>query len=244
MSDPTPQRRTELAAERIREQILRGHYQVGERLPGERDMAARLGVNRGAVREALKTLELQGLVATRPGGTIVCALHDASISVVRHLLAIDGVPNVAVIAQLLDVQEMLVAGAARLAVERGSADDLLHARELAVALADATQHPETLPELFDEIVDLITRASGNLVLMLWRNTVRPALSERLAPLRPMMRPDPAIGGIVEQMASAIRMRDAAGTEEAIRRLLRRRRDQLLAVLEATAPEAGTDRRAH
>lgn len=224
---PAPPRRTQLAADRIRDDILRGSYRPGERLPGERDMAARLGVNRGAVREALKTLELQGLVTTRPGGTTVRALQEAGIDVVRHLLRIDGVPNRSFIAQLLDVHEMLVAGAARLAVERGSDDEMLHARELVERLPAAKGG---LPELFDEIVDLITRASGNLVLQLWRNTVRPALGEHLAKLHEMhIDPD-----IVSRLSRAIAVRDPTATEETARALLRQRRETLLSTLEERA----------
>ena len=125
-----------------------------------------------------------------------------------------------------------MAGAARLAVERGSDDQMLHAQELIRSLGDATLHPEKLPGLFDEIVDLITRASGNLVLMLWRNTVRPVLADQLAPLRARMQPDATMGEIVAALARAIGERDAVGTEESIRRLLRHRRDRMLAQLEA------------
>ena len=219
--------RSELAADRIRDDILRGTYRAGERLPGERDMAAHLGVHRGAVREALKALELQGLVTTRPGGTTVCAVQEASIGLVRHLLAVDGEPDRARIEQLLDVHEMLVSGAARLAVERGSDDDLQHAQELVARLADPAEGD--LQALFDEIVDLITRASANLVLQLWRNTVRPALAESLAPLRASLRPSSENRETVDALADAIERRDPAATEEAVRALLRERRSRLLAV---------------
>jgi len=192
----------------------------------------------------LKTLELQGLVATRPGGTTVCALHDASISVVRHLLRVDGVVDRAVIAQLLDVHEMLVCGATRLAIERGSDDDMLHAEELAHSLGDPALQGPRLLERFDEIIALITRASGNLVLRLWRNTVRPALAEQLDPVRDRIRPEPRHGEVVARLAAALRGRDADSAEEAVRRLLRHRRDQLLGALEASALEVRPDPRAH
>lgn len=216
-------RRTQLAADRIRDDILSGTYQAGERLPGERDMAARLGVNRGAVREALKTLELQGLVTTRPGGTRVRALQEARIGVVRHLLRVNGVANRPLVVQLLDVHEMLVAGAARLAVERGDDDEMARACALVARLADPAQ--SELPGLFDEIVELITRASGNLVLQLWRNTVRPALAEHLDLTGERFRPDPEC---VARLSEAIRRRDAGATEEAVHALLRQRSIQLLA----------------
>jgi DNA-binding FadR family transcriptional regulator len=230
-SSTSPPRRAEVTADRIREGILRGAWRAGERLPGERDMATQLGVHRGTVREALIALEHQGLVSTRPGGTIVCALQEASIGVVQHLLAVDGVPNRALIGQLLDVHEMLVAGAARLAVERGSRDELIRAEELVARLTDpAARTRAGLAELFDEIAELITRASGNLVLQLWRNTLRPALAEHLHTLRERLAPDPET---LARLSRGIRERDPTATEEGVRALLRQRRAELMAALDAT-----------
>jgi len=57
----------ESIAARLRNDILGGTYKAGERLPAERDLASRLGVNRGSVREALKKLEQMGLVLIRRG---------------------------------------------------------------------------------------------------------------------------------------------------------------------------------
>jgi DNA-binding FadR family transcriptional regulator len=230
MSPPSgAPRRAERAADQIRDEILRGAWRPGERLPGERDMAAALGVHRGTVREALIALEHQGLVSTQPGGTTVCAIQEAGIGVLRHLLAVDGVPNRTLIGQLLDVHEMLVAGAARLAVERGSQDELIRAEELVAKLADPARSRAGLASVFDEIAELITRASGNLVLQLWRNTLRPALAEHLDVHGARRAPDPAV---LASLSRGIRERDGAATEEGVRALLRQRRSELMAALDA------------
>ena len=52
----------------IRDQILDGRLAAGAKLPGERDLCTQLGVNRNALREALKRLEQMKLVAIHPGG--------------------------------------------------------------------------------------------------------------------------------------------------------------------------------
>jgi GntR family transcriptional repressor for pyruvate dehydrogenase complex len=231
MSPPSPgaPRRAEIAADRIRDGILRGTWRAGDRLPGERDMAARLGVHRGTVREALIALEHQGLVSTRPGGTVVCAIQEAGIGVLRHLLSVEGAPNRALIGHLLDVHEMLFAGAARLAVERGSRDDLIRAEELVAKLADPVRSRSSLAELLDDIAELITRASGNLVLQLWRNTLRPALADHLDLLRDRLAPD---ASVLARLSRGIRERDGAATEESVRALLRQRHSELMAALDA------------
>ncbi len=56
------------AAAQIEALILEGVLRSGDRLPGERDLAARLEISRPILREALKGLEARGLLTTRPGG--------------------------------------------------------------------------------------------------------------------------------------------------------------------------------
>jgi GntR family transcriptional repressor for pyruvate dehydrogenase complex len=48
--------------------ILEGVLRVGDRLPGERDLAAQLEVSRPILRNALRALEERGLLTTRHGG--------------------------------------------------------------------------------------------------------------------------------------------------------------------------------
>jgi GntR family transcriptional repressor for pyruvate dehydrogenase complex len=49
--------RADEIARALRDEILRGGYRPGERLPSERDLAARMGANRSSVREALAAEE-------------------------------------------------------------------------------------------------------------------------------------------------------------------------------------------
>lgn len=63
----------ESATRRISEMIRSGVWKEGERLPPERELAGMLGLSRGALREALRTLETLGLVKSRASsGWYVC----------------------------------------------------------------------------------------------------------------------------------------------------------------------------
>lgn len=69
----------------IEGRILAGTLEVGDSLPAERDLAAQLGVSRSAVREAVRTLEAQGVLrssvgAGRAGGTRVAALSSGALN--------------------------------------------------------------------------------------------------------------------------------------------------------------------
>jgi DNA-binding GntR family transcriptional regulator len=53
--------------ERIREQLDLGVLKPGDKLPPERDLAQQLGVSRNVLREALRSLEMAGVLRLRKG---------------------------------------------------------------------------------------------------------------------------------------------------------------------------------
>src|ERR671932_1123160 len=58
---------SELLAQRVRAAILVGDLPVGAQLPPEHELVRQFGVSRATVREGLRLLEADGLIATRPG---------------------------------------------------------------------------------------------------------------------------------------------------------------------------------
>src|SRR5690242_3473316 len=72
-------RRTAVAKEAIdtiKELIVAGEVSPGQRLPAERELAARLGVSRPSLREAIRALIALNILESRHGeGTFVSSLH-------------------------------------------------------------------------------------------------------------------------------------------------------------------------
>lgn len=60
---------SDVLAGRLREMIVSGGYATGDLLPTERDLVSESGLSRASVREALRVLEVEGLISTRPGRT-------------------------------------------------------------------------------------------------------------------------------------------------------------------------------
>ncbi len=74
-----PKLLTELAAEHIREAIVDARFSFGEQI-SESALAARLGISKTPVREALLRLKLDGLVDIHPQrGTFVFRLSDGDV---------------------------------------------------------------------------------------------------------------------------------------------------------------------
>lgn len=64
----------------LRAAIVSGQYNVGDRLPPERDIAENFSVSRSVVREALIMLELEKLVEVRKGsGVYVVNVPEMSV---------------------------------------------------------------------------------------------------------------------------------------------------------------------
>lgn len=76
----------------IREYIVSNHLQVGDKLPPELELSQTLGVSRNVVREALKALQLMGILKPVPSkGYVISAFSFDGIyeNIVFHLLPTD-----------------------------------------------------------------------------------------------------------------------------------------------------------
>ena len=74
--------------DQLSREILEGRMSAGQTLPAERALCQMLGVNRGAVREALKRLSQAGLVQVRHGGgaTVLDFRETAGMDLLSGLL--------------------------------------------------------------------------------------------------------------------------------------------------------------
>lgn len=63
----------------IKQRIIEGKYQVNQKLPSEREMAANLKVSRNTIREAYKILEAYGYVTIKHGTGIFVASEEEQI---------------------------------------------------------------------------------------------------------------------------------------------------------------------
>lgn len=63
-------KRSDIIADALKDYIAQKGLRPGERLPQEAELITLLGASKGTVREALKSMETQGIIATRtgPGG--------------------------------------------------------------------------------------------------------------------------------------------------------------------------------
>ena len=126
---------SEVLANELRESILSGRFPEGTALPTERDMVTQTQMSRTTVREALRILEVQGLVRIktgRSGGAFVQRPDGDSVANTVNLL-IRG--RQIRMAALLETREGVEPVCARLAAKYRTDEDLdrLEAANVAIA---------------------------------------------------------------------------------------------------------------
>lgn len=173
--------------DRIEHDLLSGRLHPGDRLPGERVLAAELGVGRSSVREALRVLDVMGLLTTATGsgpqsGAIIVARPGGGMSALMRLqAAAQGFDA----RDIVDTRITLESAVARTLAER--ADPALDDARL---LIEAMNHPDTSRAQFlvlDTRFHLaLAEAAGNQVIVATmaglRSAVEGYISERAAVL--------------------------------------------------------------
>jgi GntR family transcriptional regulator, transcriptional repressor for pyruvate dehydrogenase complex len=206
----------------IQRAILSGRYSTGDRLPNERELSAMLGVSRPTLREALRSLEVLGILDIRPGkrgGIFVAAPSGNSVgSALEALILLRG----ATAAELHEFRTSFEGETAAWAAERASEDDVARLCDHAAAVRAAAAQPRTP---WRDIVDLDVRFH-ELVAYASKNQVRVGVMlgllravERVE-LSVTPRADPQLHQTVAEeltaVAEAIRDGDAGRAREAMR----------------------------
>jgi GntR family transcriptional repressor for pyruvate dehydrogenase complex len=160
---------SELIAEQIKHLILTGTMKPGDRLPSERELVRRFEASRNSVREAVKILEIRGLLAIKRGsGVYVTDINSKPMS--DSLSSMLKVGKITV-NQLTQARLVLEPGTARLACELIEGEDLRKLEENvkeASAMADSGRSAVSQNVRFHT---LIAEATGNPVILLTMKTL-------------------------------------------------------------------------
>lgn len=136
-------KRSDLVAQEIKRLITEKNLSPGDRLPRESELQAQFQVSKGTIREALKALEVQGLVtiSTGPsgGGTIAEVPLDRTLQFMQNYLFFQEVT----IDDIYTVRQMLEPELAAGAVPHLTEADF-EALEHSISCCDPTQSQEDL----------------------------------------------------------------------------------------------------
>jgi GntR family transcriptional repressor for pyruvate dehydrogenase complex len=213
-----PVRKTKVyeeVASRIQRLILEGRLKPGDYLPPERELAEVFGVSRTSIRDAIRVLELLGLVEPRHGeGTVI---KEVSPDILTTPLTTVLTMKKALLAELLEVRKMFEPAVARYAALRASPDDVAKLEAIVARQEEKVQRGEVAIEEDDEFHYTIARASRNQVTLRVVDVLMDLLREsRERALQIEGRPARSLQGH-KRILQAIRRGDGDAAAEAMLR---------------------------
>ena len=157
----------EAVTAQLRQRVIHGHLKPGDRLPAERDLAARLGVSRNTVREALRGLEMAGVVrlhkGAQGGAFVVAPTGDTVGTALQDMFQLGSVTP----AQLTEARLHITDGVVRVACERMSdadIDELERNVEESRRASDASDYVNR-SRINLEFHNILARSTGNPVFV-------------------------------------------------------------------------------
>lgn len=168
----------EVVRHHIEQQILTGELHVGSTLAPERELALLLGVSRTAVREALRTLEAQGLVTSQAGagpqsGTRIADRPSPALAKLLQMhVALSQFP----IDDVVEARVMLERRNVELASANADAEDLARLGDLLGSMEDPKMGIEQFNRLDTDYHVGIAELGGNQLVIVLTTAVRQALA--------------------------------------------------------------------
>jgi GntR family transcriptional repressor for pyruvate dehydrogenase complex len=145
-------------ADQIRDLIEKGDFEVGARLPPERDLAQRLGVSRPSLREALIALDVEGRVEVRSGSGVYVSVAPPDTTVTKTA-ALGESPS-----QLMEARSVIEGEVVVLACARSSNDLLARLRKLLKGMETDIGRRRAPVDLDRQFHLTLAEMTGNVVL--------------------------------------------------------------------------------
>jgi DNA-binding FadR family transcriptional regulator len=193
--------------DQIRAQLSLGKIRPGDKLPPERDLADQFGVSRSAVREALRALEVSGLVELRKGSKGGAFLLKESAPLMQSFEDMLDLGRITM-HDFTEARILITEVVVRLACERGTKKDFDAIEKNIDRLEAAITRHEGYKDLsvITDFYDLLAVATGNQTLRFLTHGIAQLLSDLITATQPAPMDD-----LVErrrEILKSLRARDA------------------------------------
>lgn len=200
----------EVIVEQLCAYIYNNEMKPGDRLPAERDLAAKLGVSRASLSQALVALEVQGVLSVRHGDGAILIRRPTEEGSIRALREhADRIPDIIEAREALEVKLAGLAAQRRTDAEMAAIDAAIATMEKEV---EAGERGVVGDEMFHEAIT--SAAHSSLLAKLMHEIAGLIRETRIESLSQENRPRASLEGH-RRIADAIRKQDSQAAAEAM-----------------------------
>lgn len=163
---------SQLIISQIREAVDSGKLGIGDRLPQEKELIEQFGFSRAVVREALRTLEAEGLIrliSGRNGGAEIC--EPDPLKFVPAITTLMRLQNTS-IEQVHEALEHIEPIIAELAAKRRSAEDIASLQHSIDLMLENSKDPLICQTQSNRFHVLLAKATKNQMLIFLSTMIR------------------------------------------------------------------------
>jgi GntR family transcriptional repressor for pyruvate dehydrogenase complex len=161
--------------EQIRALIREGRWAPGDQIPPERELAERFRVSRTSVREALRALEMQGVIDSRQGGGTFVRIADTEALVPPLAAAI--MRGRRELAEVLEVRELIEPGIARRAAAHATEQHIMQLENLLEEQRGCIEQGRAFVDQDTAFHYTLAKAADNHILLRLHNLILDLLRE-------------------------------------------------------------------
>jgi len=172
----------------IREFIRDNNLKSGDALPPETQLTKQLGVSRNAVREAVKALEITGIVEVRRGSGLF--VGDFSLDPLLKSLPYGLMTDLRELRELLEIRQVLEAGMMHRVIEQITQEHIDRLRDILRRMGSRAEAGEPFPEEDREFHQCLVESIGNQTLtklldIFWQTYYRASRLDELEDYDPL-----------------------------------------------------------
>lgn len=221
MADPVKNTKIyEQVIDQIKNMIVNGNVKVGDKLPSERELAETLQVSRTSIREALRALEIIGLIESKHGGGNYISENFES-GLFQPLSLIFMIRQNS-LQEILEVRKAIEVETAAIAAQKIT-DEELEGLEILIKAFKNTNNEEDNAKIDKKFHFEIAKASRNYIIVNILNTISLLMDFSIKDARKLILQDEGNLEVLiqqhEDIYNALKSHNSKKAAEAIRKHL-------------------------
>jgi len=197
------QKVAETVADAIRGDIIRGRLKDGDSLPVEAHLIAEFGVSRPTIREAVRILESEGLVAVSRGAKGGAQVSSPTFALVARAAGIALQGNGATLGDIYQVRTIIEPPAARMIAETNALHGAAVLRQQLEKEMSLVEDRQAVAQAIAEFHHIMIDLCGNVTLRMFGNALQHLVQRHLA-LAQQREPNRNLAALAERTRFGLR----------------------------------------
>ncbi|WP_121610679.1 FadR/GntR family transcriptional regulator [Mesobacillus foraminis] len=170
-------------------EIQSGSFEVGDKLPAERELCEHFGVSRAPIRQALSALELNGIIYSRQGEGVFVKSNQLTSENYHSAVFFKSISPEDIVEARMNIEPLIV----KIAAERATDEDILELHSTIKKMEKETKAGIYDPETDEKLHNGIAMATHNDLFINFMSSISNAMKQqemwKLIRDRTVTRPD-------------------------------------------------------